>query len=115
LLLAVLGMLNLMAYTTEQRKKEIGIRKTLGASVSNSLALLLRETGWLVLLANLIAWPLAWYVAQMWLNNFAYRISVGWFIFVLALVASAAFTVLSVGIQAYRAATANPVEAIKTE
>jgi putative ABC transport system permease protein len=115
LLLAVLGMLNLMAYTTEQRKKEIGIRKTLGASVSNILALLLRETGWLVLLANLIAWPLAWYVAQMWLNNFAYRISVGWFIFVLALVASAAFTVLSVGIQAYRAATANPVNAIKTE
>jgi putative ABC transport system permease protein len=115
LLLAVLGMLNLMAYTTEQRKKEIGIRKVLGASVADILALLLRETGWLVLIANLIAWPLAWYAAQQWLNNFAYRISAGWFIFVLALLASAVFTVLSVGIQAFRAATANPVNAIKTE
>ncbi|MDR0737730.1 MAG: ABC transporter permease [Prevotellaceae bacterium] len=115
LLLAVLGMLNLMAYTTEQRKKEIGIRKTLGASVRNILALLLRETGWLVLIANLIAWPLAWYAAQLWLNNFVYRISVGWLIFALALFASVVLAVLSVGIQAFRAATANPVEAIKTE
>ncbi|MDR3180309.1 MAG: ABC transporter permease [Prevotellaceae bacterium] len=115
LLLAVLGMLNLMAYTTEQRRKEIGIRKTLGASVSNILALLLRETGWLLVIANLVAWPLAWYVAQLWLNNFAYRITVGGFIFVAALFASAAFTLLSVGIQAYRAATANPVDAIKSE
>jgi putative ABC transport system permease protein len=115
LLLAVLGMLNLMAYTTEQRKKEIGIRKTLGASVRNILALLLRETGWLLLIANLIAWPLAWYAAQLWLNNFVYRISVGWFIFALALFASVVLAVLSVGIQAHRAATANPVNAIKTE
>jgi putative ABC transport system permease protein len=79
------------------------------------LALLLRETGWLVLIANLIAWPLTWYVAQLWLNNFTYRISVGWFIFALALIVSAVFTMLSVGVQAYRAATANPVKAIKTE
>jgi putative ABC transport system permease protein len=115
LLLAVLGMFSLMAYATEQRKKEIGIRKTLGASVTDILTLLLRETGWLLLIANLIAWPLAWYVAQLWLNNFVYRISVSWFIFVLSLVASIVIAALSVGTQAYRAATANPVEAIKTE
>jgi putative ABC transport system permease protein len=115
LLLAVLGMLNLMAYATERRKKEIGIRKTLGASVLDILTLLLRETGWLVLIANLIAWPLAWYAAQLWLNSFAYRISVGWFIFALALFVSVVLAILSVGIQAYRAATANPVDAIKTE
>jgi putative ABC transport system permease protein len=115
LLLAVLGMLNLMAYTTEQRRKETGIRKTLGASVANILSLLLRETGWLVLIANLIAWPLAWYIAQQWLDYFAYRISVGWPIFALALCASASFAALSVGVQAYRAAIANPVHAIKTE
>ncbi|MDR2361270.1 MAG: ABC transporter permease [Prevotellaceae bacterium] len=113
IVLAALGMLNLMAYTTEQRKKEIGIRKVVGASVQDILALLLWKTGRQLIVANLIAWPVAWYVAQQWLNHFAYRVPVGWMVFAVSLLASVAITLLSVGFQAYRAATANPVEAIK--
>ncbi|MDR0728673.1 MAG: ABC transporter permease [Prevotellaceae bacterium] len=115
IVLAALGMLNLMAYTTEQRKKEIGIRKVVGASVWDILTMLLRKTARQLLVANLIAWPVAWYIAQQWLNHFAFRISIGWMVFAVALLVSVAIALLTVGFQAFRAATANPVEAIKTE
>ncbi len=114
-ILAALGVLSLMAYTTEQRKKEIGIRKVLGASVREILALLLKQTSVQVLVANLLAWPLAWWVVQMGLSNFAYRISLGPVIFITAFVVSALAALLAVGFQALKAATANPVKAIKTE
>jgi putative ABC transport system permease protein len=111
-LLAALGVLSLMAYTTEQRKKEIGIRKVMGASVGEILVLLLRKTSIQLLVANLLAWPLAWWVVQMGLNYFAYRISLGPVIFILAFLLSALVALLAVGFQALRAAIANPVKSI---
>ena len=115
ILLAALGVLSLMAYATEQRKKEIGIRKVLGASVGEVLVMLLKQTGIQIAIANLIAWPLAWWVVQMGLSNFAYRITVGPSLFIIAFVISTLVAVLAVGFQAMKAATANPVKAIKTE
>jgi len=115
ILLAALGVLSLMAYTTEQRKKEISIRKVLGASVKGLLALLLKQTGIQVLIANLLAWPLAWWVVQTGLSYFAYRISLGPFIFITALLVSALAALLAVGFQVIKAAAANPVKAIKVE
>jgi putative ABC transport system permease protein len=115
IILAALGVLSLMAYTTEQRRKEIGIRKVLGASVWEILILLLRQMSIQVLIANLIACPAAWWVVQMGLSNFAYRISVGPFIFITAFFISVLAALLAVGVQALRAATANPVKSIKSE
>jgi ABC-type antimicrobial peptide transport system permease subunit len=115
ILLAALGVLSLMAYATEQRKKEIGIRKVLGASVTEILALLLRQTSVQVIVANLLAWPLAWWIVQKGLSNFAYRISLGPVIFITVFVVTALVALLAVGFQALKAATANPVEAIKSE
>ena len=115
IILAALGVLSLMAYTTEQRRKEIGIRKVLGASVREILVLLLKQTGVQVLIANLLACPLAWWVVQMGLSHFAYRISLGPGIFITAFVLSALAALLAVGFQALKAATENPVKAIKSE
>jgi putative ABC transport system permease protein len=115
IILAALGVLSLMAYTTEQRKKEIGVRKVLGASVGGILSLLLKQTGVQVLIANLIACPIAWWVLNMGLKTFAYRIAIGPFIFISAFAVSALAALLAVGFQAMKAATAKPVDAIKTE
>ena len=115
ILLAALGVLSLMAYTTEQRKKEIGIRKVLGASVKEILYLLLKQTSVQVLIANLIAWPAAWWIVQQGLSRFAYRISLSPAIFIAAFVVSALAALLAVGLQALRAAMANPVNSIKSE
>ena len=113
--LAALGVLSLMAYTTEQRKKEIGIRKVMGASVRQILVMLLRQTGVQVLVANVLAFPLAWWVMKMGLSYFAYRIPLNPVIFILAFLLSAFAALLAVGFQALKAATANPVESIKAE
>jgi len=115
IILAALGVLSLMAYTTEQRKKEIGIRKVLGASVGGILVLLLKRTGVQVFVANLIACPLAWWTVQKGLSGFAYRISLGPGTFIAALLVSALAALLAVGLQALKAATENPVKAIKSE
>lgn len=115
ILLAALGMLSLMVYTTEQRKKEIGIRKVLGASVSEIMKLLLRRTLWQIVIANLIAIPISLYLVQMWLNNFAYRISIGWAVFALVFFLSAVVVLLVVSLQTIKAALENPVDSIKTE
>ena len=115
IILAALGVLSLMAYTTEQRKKEIGIRKVLGATVGEILMLLLRQTGIQVLIANVLACPLAWWIIHTGLSHFAYRISLGPVIFFTAFLISALAALLAVGFQALRAAIANPVESIKSE
>jgi len=115
IILAALGVLSLMAYTTEQRKKEIGIRKVLGASVWEILVLLLKQTGVQILVANLLACPAAWWAVQMGLKNFAYRISPSPGIFIAAFLVSTLAALLAVGFQALRAAMANPVKAIKSE
>lgn len=114
-LIGCLGLFGLTSFMAEQRTKEIGVRKVLGASVSGIVLLLTREfTRW-VLLANLIAWPLAWYTMSEWLENFAYRVDLGWTTFALAGLAALAIAWLTVSYQAIRAALANPVEALRYE
>jgi putative ABC transport system permease protein len=113
--IACLGLLGLAAYTAEQRTKEIGIRKVLGASVSEIILLLTQEfTKW-VLIANIIAWPVAYYFMNSWLENFAYRINFNIWIFVLAGASALLVAVITVGYQAIKAATANPVKSLRYE
>jgi len=115
IMIACLGLFGLTAFITEQRTKEIGIRKVLGASVTGVVGLLSKDFLKLVLIANLIAWPVAYTIMSQWLENFAYRIEIGWWVFALAGGAALAIAVLTVSFQAIRAALANPVEALKYE
>ncbi|MDR3181176.1 MAG: FtsX-like permease family protein, partial [Prevotellaceae bacterium] len=114
-LISCLGLFGLVTYTAEIRTKEIGIRKVLGASVTNIIAMLSKEFLWLVGVALLVAFPVAWYFMTKMLQEYVYRIPLSWWIFAATAVAVILLTVLSVGIQAYRAAIANPINAIKTE
>ncbi len=110
-----LGLFGLITIIALQRRKEIGIRKVLGASVTGIVGLLSTEFIKLVLLANLLAWPLAWYLMSHWLQNFAYRIEIEWWVFALAGGMALLIALLTVGYQAVRAALANPVEALRYE
>jgi putative ABC transport system permease protein len=114
-LIACLGLLGLASFTAEQRTKEIGIRKILGSSVREIVWLLTKEFSLWVLLANLFAWPLAYIAVSSWLKNFAYRIEVGIFVFLLTGLATLAVALLSVGYQSVRAARTNPVETLRYE
>jgi len=112
---ACLGLFGLATFTAEQRRKEIGIRKVLGASVTNIVSLLSQDFLKLVLLANLLAWPLAGWVMHRWLQDFAYRIDLGWWVFALAGVSALLIALLTVGFQALKAALANPVKSLRSE
>ena len=113
--IACLGLFGLASFIAEQRTKEIGIRRVLGATVSQVIVLLSKEfTKW-VLIANLIAWPLAYFVARNWLQNFAYRMSVGAEIFILAATLALIIALCTVGYQAIKAAIANPVDSLRYE
>ncbi|MCC6461779.1 MAG: FtsX-like permease family protein, partial [Saprospiraceae bacterium] len=114
-LISCLGLFGLAAFTAEQRTKEIGIRKVLGASVGGIFGLLSRDFLKLVLVALLVAMPLAWYFMQQWLENFAYRIQIGWWVFALAGVAAMAIAVLTVSYQSIKAALANPIKSLRSE
>ena len=112
---ACLGLFGLASFTAEQRTKEIGIRKVMGASVANVVLLLSRQfTKW-VLLANVIAWPLVFFAMRTWLQNFAYRIDLGLGVFVLSGVIALGMALLSVSMKAVKAATANPVQSLRYE
>jgi putative ABC transport system permease protein len=113
--IACLGLFGLAAYAAEQRTREIGIRKVLGASVGGIIGLLSRDFLILVLVSALIALPLAWWAMHQWLQDFAYRIDIGWQIAALALVVAAGIAMLTVGLQALKAAVANPVRSLRTE
>ena len=115
LAIAGLGLFGLAAYAAEQRTKEIGIRKVLGASVASVIGLLSKDFVKLVLLANLMAWPIGWYAMNEWLQNFAYRINIGWWIFALAGGLALLIALLTISMQAVKAALANPVEALRYE
>jgi putative ABC transport system permease protein len=110
-----LGLLGLAGFAARQRTKEIGIRKVLGASVPIVIVLLCRDFVKPALLANLIAWPLAWYAMNSWLQDFAYRIEIGWWVFVLAGGVALFIAMVTVSFQAIKAALANPVEALRYE
>lgn len=115
ILIACFGLLGLSAYNVLQRTKEIGIRKVLGASVQHLVFTLSKEFLYLVLISLLIAVPLTWWVMDSWLQDFAYRISIQWWVFALAGVLAVAIALLTVGIQALKAAVANPVNSLRTE
>lgn len=110
-----LGLLGLAMYATEQRTKEIGIRKVLGATTPGIMNLLSKEFVKLVVIANLIAWPVSYYFINGWLQSFAYRIDLGWGVFVLASGLALVIALLTVSAQTVRAALANPVEALRYE
>ncbi|SFE73454.1 putative ABC transport system permease protein [Chitinophaga sp. CF118] len=115
IILATLGLLGLISYIVVQRTKEIGIRKILGASVSNILFLLSKDFLTLVIVALLIATPLAWYVMYHWLQDFAYRISIEWWVFVLAGAVAVIIAIITVSLQTVKAAFINPVRSLKSE
>jgi putative ABC transport system permease protein len=113
--IACFGLLSLSAYNIIQRRKEIGIRKVLGASVSSIFIMLSREMVTLVVIGILIAAPVAWFVMHLWLLDFAYRIPIKWWVFVLAGIAALLIALLTVSYQAVKAAIANPVKSLRTE
>ena len=115
ILLACLGLFALSAYTTAQRTKEIGIRKVLGASVSNIVNMLSKDFLKLVLIAAFIAFPIAWWSMNKWLQDFAYRINISWWIFFVAGLAAVLIALITVSFQAIKAAVSNPVKSLRTE
>ncbi len=115
IIIACLGLLGLAAFTAEQRTKEIGIRKVLGATVPEIIFMLTKEfTKW-VLIANIIAWPAAYFFMNGWLENFAYRINISVWIFILSGVVALLIAVITVSYQAIKAAIANPVKSLRYE
>jgi putative ABC transport system permease protein len=113
--IAALGLLGLTIYAAEQRVKEIGIRKVLGASVSGIVLMLSKDFLKLVLIAAVIAIPVAWFFMHKWLEDFAYRININWWIFVLSALAAIIIAMATISLQVVRAAIANPVKSLRTE
>ena len=113
--ISCLGLLGLVMFSAEQRTKEIGIRKVLGASIGEILSIFSIDFLRLIALAFLIAGPLAWFAMNAWLKDFAYRIDISWWIFALAGLVSLMIALLTVIYQAIRAATANPVSSLRSE
>lgn len=113
--IACLGLFGLASFMTEQRTKEIGVRKVLGASVPGIIVLLTKEFSKWVIIANVIAWPIAYFAMNKWLNNYSYRVPIFWWIFVAAGAAALAIASLTVSYQAVKAARANPVDALRYE
>jgi putative ABC transport system permease protein len=115
IIISCLGLFGLATYTAEQRTKEIGIRKVIGASVTNITTLLSRDFLGLVAIATIIAWPVAWYIMDQWLENFAYRIDINSWIFLISAIAAIALALFSVSYQSIKAALANPVKSLRSE
>ena len=113
--IACLGLFGLVTYAAEQRTKEIGIRKVLGASVSGIVGMLSKDFLKLIIIAMLIAFPVAWWAMHSWLQHFAYRISITWWVFVIAGAMALLIALLTVCLQAIKAAIANPVKNLRTE
>jgi len=113
--ISCLGLFGLAAFTAEQRTKEIGVRKVLGASVTNLVGMLSAEFIKLVLVATFIAFPIAWYFLKGWLEKYAYRIEIEWWYFALAAIVAIFIALLTVSSQAIRAALMNPVKSLKTD
>jgi len=113
--IACIGLLGLAAYTTQQRIREISIRKVLGASVSNIVAMLSKDFLKLVLIAALVAFPVAWWGMHKWLQNFAYKINIGWEVFIIAALSATFVALFTISFQAIKAAIANPVKSLRNE
>ncbi len=110
-----MGLFGLASFTTKQRTKEISIRKILGASSFTILSQLSREFSIWVLIANLLAWPVAWYIIRNFLNNYAYRITIPYVLFILTTLATLVLAWLTVGYQSIRASETNPADTLRYE
>ncbi len=115
ILVACLGLLGLVSFTAELKTKEIGIRKVLGASMGKIVLLLSKEFIKWILLANIIAWPLAWFIMNKWLQNFAYRTKIGWVVFLLAGLATISIAIFTFIFQTIRTASAKPANSLRYE
>ena len=115
IIISSLGLFGLVAFVAEQRRKEIGIRKVLGASVTSVTKMLSKDFIKLVFIACLIAFPLSWWAMNKWLQSFAYRINISWWIFLVAGVIAIFIAVITVSFHAIKAAVANPVESLRSE
>lgn len=113
--IACLGLFGLSAFAISQRVKEIGIRKVLGADVSSIVGLLSKDFLKLVLVAAIIAFPVAWYAMHQWLQDFAYRIGISWWVFLLAALIATIIAFVTISFQSLKAATSNPVKNLRTE
>ncbi|MDB5229866.1 MAG: macrolide export ATP-binding/permease MacB [Chitinophagaceae bacterium] len=113
--IACLGLFGLSAFTISQRVKEIGIRKVLGASINNIVQLLSKDFLKLVGISAVIAFPVAWYSMHQWLQDFAYRTNISWWIFAVSAAIAALIALVTIGVQAVKAAMANPVNSLRTE
>ena len=115
IIISCLGLFGISAFATQQRTKEIGIRKVLGASVNGLTMMLSKDFIKLVVIASLTAFPIAWWVMSKWLQDFAYRVNISWWIFLAAGGSALAIAMLTVSFQAIKAAIANPVKSLRTE
>ncbi|HEY4936347.1 MAG TPA: FtsX-like permease family protein, partial [Puia sp.] len=113
--IACLGLFGLSSFAITQRIKEIGVRKVLGANVGRIVTLLSKDFLKLVIIAALLAFPLAWFAMNNWLKDFAYRISIQWWVFILAGILASFIAVLTVSVHAFKAANANPVNSLRSE
>ncbi|MBD0332333.1 MAG: FtsX-like permease family protein, partial [Chitinophagaceae bacterium] len=113
--IACIGLLGLVAYTTNQRTREISIRKVLGASAGNIVQMLSKDFLKLVFIASVISFPVAWWGMHKWLQDFAYRISINWWVFVIAAFAAVVIALVTISLQSVKAALANPVKNLRTE
>ena len=115
IIVACLGLFGLVTFTAEQRFKEIGIRKVLGSSAAQIVALLSKDFIKLVGISFLIAFPLSYYLMNKWLQDFAFRVEIKWYLFLLAAVITLGIAFLTIGIKSFRAASMNPIKSLKTE
>jgi putative ABC transport system permease protein len=115
IVIACLGLFGLITYAAEQRVKEIGIRKVLGASIGNIAGMLSKDFLKLIIIASVIAFPLAWWSMNKWLQDFAYRENISWWVFVIAGVVALFIALITISFQSVKAAIANPVESLRTE
>jgi putative ABC transport system permease protein len=114
-IIACLGLFGLATYIAEQRTKEIGVRKVLGATVNNIVVMLSRDFLVLIVIASLIAFPIAWWAMYKWLEDFEYRVNIGWWIFLVSGVAAVVVALCTISFQAVKAALSNPVKSLRTE
>ena len=115
IVIACLGLFGLVTYAAEQRTKEIGIRKVLGANVQNILNMLSKDFLNMVIVSLIIAFPIAWWTMTKWLQDFAYRVDIGWWVFGFAALITIGIALLTISFQAIKAAVANPVKSLRTE
>jgi putative ABC transport system permease protein len=115
ILLACLGLFALAAFAITRRTKEIGIRKVLGASVPGIMRMLSQDFLKLILIAAVLTFPIAWWAMHKWLMDFAYRVTIGWWVFVVAAMAAMLIALIAISFHSIKAAIANPVKSLRTE